>query len=95
MDNVKFEKYVRRVLNCIFDIVSYAVSIVIATAFVYFIASGISSIKKDDKKISGHSITVTSKGHEYIIFETDRGNTCCTHSESCPCHKTNTLWNIK
>lgn len=41
--------------------------------------------KIDDNRIKGSSITVTSKGHEYIIFETDRGSTCCIHSASCPC----------
>lgn len=39
---------------------------------------------KEGDRIKGSSITVTSKGHEYIIFETARG-TCCIHSASCPC----------
>lgn len=91
MDKTKFEKYVRRALNNIFDAFVFCGAVI----FVFIVASEFSSTEKDNKKISGHSITVTSKGHEYIIFETDRGNTCCTHSESCPCHKTNTLWNIK
>ena len=95
MDKAKFEKYVRRALNCIFDIITYAMSIAIAVAFTFFVASNFPSTEECNKKISCHTITVTLKGHEYIIFETDRGNTCCTHSESCPCHKTNTLWNIK
>lgn len=45
----------------------------------------ITDVKGDDNRIKGSSITVTSKGHEYIIFETARGNTCCIHSASCPC----------
>lgn len=45
----------------------------------------ITDAKGDDNRIKGSSITVTSKGHEYIIFETDRGSTCCIHSASCPC----------
>lgn len=91
MNKGKFERFVRRVLNIFLDTFIF----VGCAVFILTVLSEISSPKEDDKKISGHSITVTSKGHEYIIFETDRGNTCCTHSESCPCHKTNTLWNIK
>lgn len=40
---------------------------------------------REGDRIKGSSITVTSKGHEYIIFETDKGHTCCIHSASCPC----------
>ena len=50
-----------------------------------FINAIITDVKGDDNRIKGSSITVTSKGHEYIIFETSRGNTCCIHSASCPC----------
>lgn len=39
---------------------------------------------REGDRIKVSSITVTSKGHEYIIFETARG-TCCIHSVSCPC----------
>lgn len=42
-------------------------------------------IGESRSRIKGHSITVTSKGHEYIIFETSRSAACCTHSASCPC----------
>ena len=83
MDKTKFEKYVRRALNNIFDAFVFCGAVI----FVFIVASEFSSTEKDNKKISGHSITVTSKGHEYIIFETDRGNTCCTHSASCQCYK--------
>lgn len=52
-----------------------------------FIHALITDVKGDDNRIKGSSITVTSKGHEYIIFETARGYTCCIHSASCPCEK--------
>lgn len=39
---------------------------------------------REGDRIKGSSITVTSKGHEYIIFETTRG-TCCIHSAACLC----------
>lgn len=63
---------------------------VIFTAFMLvilylFIHSIITDAKRDDNRIKGSSITVTSKGHEYIIFKIDRGYTCCIHSASCPC----------
>ncbi len=63
---------------------------VIYAAFVFgmlylLIYAIITNFKRDDNRIKGSSITVTSKGHEYIIFETDRGSTCCIHSASCPC----------
>ncbi len=63
---------------------------VIYAAFVFgmlylLIHALITDAKRDDNRIKGSSITVTSKGHEYIIFETDRGYTCCIHSASCPC----------
>lgn len=63
---------------------------IIFTAFMLgmlymFIHAIITDAKGDDNRIKGSSITVTSKGHEYIIFETARGNTCCIHSASCPC----------
>lgn len=45
----------------------------------------ITDYREGDRIKGSSSITVTSKGHEYIIFETDRGNTCCIHSASCPC----------
>lgn len=50
-----------------------------------FIHALITDVKGDDNRIKGSSITVTSKGHGYIIFETARGKTCCIHSASCPC----------
>ena len=50
-----------------------------------FISAIITDVEGDDNRIRGSSITVTSKGHEYVIFETDRGSTCCIHSASCPC----------
>lgn len=91
MNEGKFKRFVCMVLYIFLD----AFIFIGCAMFILIVFSEISSPKEDDKKISGHSITVTSNGHEYIIFKTDKGNTCCTHSESCPCHKTNTLWNIK
>lgn len=63
---------------------------VIFTAFMFgmlylLIHAIITDAKRDDNHIKSSSITVTSKGHEYIIFETDRGYTCCVHSAVCPC----------
>lgn len=63
---------------------------VIFTAFMFgmlylLIHALITDMNRDDNRVKGASITVTSKGHEYIIFETDRGYTCCVHSAVCPC----------
>lgn len=63
---------------------------VIYAAFVFgmlylLIHALITDAKGDDNRVKGSSITVTSKGHEYIIFETARGYPCCIHSASCPC----------
>lgn len=44
---------------------------------------------REGDRIKVSSITVTSKGHEYIIFETARGYTCCIHSASCSCQVNN------
>lgn len=51
----------------------------------YLLLHAIITDSREGDRIKGSSITVTSKGHEYIIFETNRGNTCCIHSVSCPC----------
>lgn len=84
MDKTKLEK--------LFDEVKATTSDVIYAAFVFgmlylLIYALITDAKGDDNRIKGSSITVTSKGHEYIIFETARGYTCCIHSASCPCEK--------
>lgn len=77
-------------LKKLFYEVKATTSDVIYAAFVFgmlylLIYAIITDVKRDDNRIKGSSITVTSKGHEYIIFETDRGSTCCIHSASCPC----------
>lgn len=84
MDNKKLKK--------LFYEVKATTSDVIFTVFMFcmlylLIHAIITDVKRDDNRIKGSSITVTSKGHEYIIFETDRGSTCCIHSASCPCEK--------
>ena len=84
MDETKLKKF--------FYEVKATTSDVIYAAFVFgmlylLIHAIITDAKGDDNRIKGSSITVTSKGHEYIIFETDRGSTCCIHSASCPCEK--------
>lgn len=82
MDKTKLKK--------LFYEVKATTSDVIYAAFMFgmlylLIHSIITDAKRDDNRIKGSSIIVTSKGHEYIIFETDRGYTCCIHSASCPC----------
>lgn len=82
MDKAKLKK--------LFYEVKVTTSDVIFTIFMFgmlylLIHALITDAKGDSNRIKGSSITVTSKGHEYIIFETDRGNTCCVHSASCSC----------
>lgn len=82
MDKAKLKK--------LFYEVKATTSDVIFTIFMFgmlylLIHALITDAKRDDNRIKGSSITVTSKGHEYIIFKTDRGSTCCIHSASCPC----------
>lgn len=81
MDKTKLKK--------LFYEVKITTSDIIFTAFMLgmlymFIHALITDYREGDR-IKGSSITVTSKGHEYIIFETDKGYTCCIHSASCPC----------
>lgn len=80
----------KKKLKKLFYEVKATISDVIFTVFMFgmlylLIHAIITDAKGDDNRIKGSSITVTSKGHEYIIFETDRGYTCCIHSASCPC----------
>ena len=82
MDKAKLKK--------LFYEVKATTSDVIFTIFMFgmlylLIHALITNAKRDDNRIKGSSITVTSKGHEYIIFETAKGSTCCIHSASCPC----------
>lgn len=82
MDKTKLKK--------LFYEVKATTSDIIFTVFMFgmiylLIHALITDAKGEDNRIKGSSITVTSKGHEYIIFETDRGYTCCIHSAACPC----------
>ena len=82
MDNTKLKKLFHELKTTTSDIIFIAFML----GMLYmFISAIITDVEGDDNRIKGSSITVTSKGHEYIIFETSRGNTCCIHSASCPC----------
>lgn len=54
-------------------------------AMLYLFIHALITDYREGVRIKGSSITVTSKGHEYIIFETDKGYSCCIHSAACPC----------
>lgn len=84
----------KKKLKKLFYEVKATTSDVIFTVFMFgmlylLIHAIITDAKRDDNRIKGSSITVTSKGHEYIIFKTGRGFTCCIHSASCPCQVNN------
>ena len=82
MDNTKLKKLFHELKATTSDIIFIAFML----GMLYmFISAIITDVEGYDNRINGSSITVTSKGHEYIIFETSRGNTCCIHSASCPC----------
>ena len=81
MDKEKLKKLFFDVKTTVSDVITIAV--VFGASYLLFHA--IYTDYREGDRIKGSSITVTSKGHEYIIFETDRGNTCCIHSASCPC----------
>lgn len=82
MDKTKLKKLFYEVKATTSDVIFTAFMLVILYLFIHSI---ITNAKRDDNRIKGSSITVTSKGHEYIIFKIDRGSTCCIHSASCPC----------
>lgn len=82
MDKTKLKKLFYEFKATNRDIIFTAFMLGMLYMFIYAL---ITVVKGDDNRIKGSSITVTSKGHEYIIFETARGNTCCIHSASCPC----------
>lgn len=82
MDKTKLKKLCYEFKATTSDIIFTAFMLGMLYMFIHAI---ITDAKGDDNRIKGSSITVTSKGHEYIIFETDRGYTCCIHSASCPC----------
>ena len=82
MDKEKLKKLFFDVKTMVSDVITIAV--VFGAAYLLFHAI-YTDMGRDEKRIKVSSITVTSKGHEYIIFETDRGYPCCIHSASCPC----------
>ena len=82
MDKTKLKKLFYEFKATTSDIIFIAFMLGMLYMFIHAI---ITDAKGDDNRIKGSSITVTSKGHEYIIFEIARGNTCCIHSASCPC----------
>lgn len=82
MDKTKLKKLFYEVKATTSDVIFTAFMLVILYLFIHSI---ITNAKRDDNRIKGSSITVTSKGHEYIIFKIDRGSTCCIHSAACPC----------
>lgn len=82
MDKAKLKKLFYEVKVTTSDIIFTAFMLGMLYMFIHAI---ITDVKGDDNRVRGSSITVTSKGHEYIIFETDRGYTCCIHSASCSC----------
>ena len=84
MDKTKLKKLFYEVKATTSDIIFTAFMLGMLYLFIHAI---ITDAKGDNNRVKGSSITVTSKGHEYIIFETDKGNTCCIHSASCPCEK--------
>ena len=82
MNNTKLKKLFHELKATTSDIIFIAFMLGMLYMFINAI---ITDMKGDDNRIKGSSITVTSKGHEYIIFETSRGYTCCIHSAACPC----------
>lgn len=81
MDKTKLKKLFYEFKATTSDIIFTAFMLGMLYMFIHAI---ITDAKGDDNRVKGSSITVTSKGHEYIIFETARG-TCCIHSASCFC----------
>ena len=80
MDKTKLKKLFYELKATISDIIFS----VFMFGMLYLLLHAIITDSREGDRIKGSSITVTSKGHEYIIFETVRG-TCCIHSASCPC----------
>lgn len=81
MDKTKLKKLFYELKATTLDIIFS----VFMFGMLYLLLHAIITDNREGDRIKGCSITVTSKGHEYIIFETDRGYTCCVHSAVCPC----------
>ena len=80
MDKTKLKKLFYELKATISDIIFS----VFMFGMLYLLLHAIITDSREGDRIKGSSITVTSKGHEYIIFETVRG-TCCIHSAACLC----------
>lgn len=81
MDKTKLKKLFYELKATTLDIIFS----VFMFGMLYLLLHAIITDNREGDRIKGSSITVTSKGHEYIIFETNKGHTCCIHSASCPC----------
>ena len=80
MDKTKLKK----LLNELKATTSDVIFTLFMFGMLYLLIHALITDYREGDRIKGSSITVTSKGHEYIIFETARG-TCCILSASCPC----------
>ena len=81
MDKAKLKKLLYEMKATTYDVIFT----LFMYGMLYLLFHALITDYREGDRIKGSSITVTSKGHEYIIFETARGNTCCIHSASCPC----------
>lgn len=80
MDKTKLKKLFREVKATTSDVIFT----LFMFGMLYLLIHALITDYREGDRIKGSSITVTSKGHEYIIFETTRG-TCCIHSAACLC----------
>lgn len=85
MDKTKLKKLFREVKATTSDVIFT----LFMFGMLYLLIHALITDYREGNRIKGSSITVISKGHEYIIFETDKGPTCCIHSASCPCQVNN------
>lgn len=81
MDKTKFKKLFHELKATTSD----AIFTAFMFAMLYLLIHALITDYREGDRIKGSSITVTSKGHEYIIFETDKCHTCCIHSAAFPC----------
>lgn len=81
MDKTKLKKLFREVKATTSD----AIFTAFMFAMLYLLIHALITDYREGDPIKGSSITVTSKGHEYIIFGNARGYICCIHSASCSC----------
>lgn len=81
MDKTKFKKLFHELKATTSD----AIFTAFMFAMLYLLIHALITDYREGGRIKGSSITVTSKGHEYIIFEIDKGHTCCIHSAAFSC----------